>query len=508
MWTRTFPSSPSRVITVSAGSFSTAARTDPDAAATMQDHGNMSDMDDSPMPPDQPPPPFSASRSRRGKLRNCGAAVLLLVAGFCFWQSSGTLFEADVAEQAVAAVAESAPAVPRPDEPEPVGQSESGVALGTRAIEEIDVGQWVLAQNPTGEEDLEFGLEVDPDTWRLIELRAPKEDGSYADVRMLRPLWWLEEQANPPTYSLEIGYDDLGESYVILVVDEPTVPAESTRFDPATLVGQTLYISVPECGIDGDAHVLSIGQCPQISPRPGPEFQVATATFKHHGAQVLDLYIDGLDAPIGATPNHPFWSEDRQEFVRADELVVGERLLQADASITTLVAVTQRPGIHSVYNLEVQVEHTYHVAANGILVHNGGPCRTIGLGKSAYLAELGDVHIARGNGWTRAGLTDYLSDNVDDFRFAFSDATRAAKEIRFNLRGVNINKMWSEFADATVGPIQAKRWGLLAEWELRQVIRNPELLKKTVLVHGGTMVSGRNIDEFYEFLSKLQSLGT
>jgi hypothetical protein len=31
-----------------------------------------------------------------------------------------------------------------------------------------------------------------------------------------------------------------------------------------------------------------------------------------------------------------------------------------------------------VFNLEVQVKHAYHVAAGGVLVHNGGPCSTWG----------------------------------------------------------------------------------------------------------------------------------
>jgi hypothetical protein len=38
------------------------------------------------------------------------------------------------------------------------------------------------------------------------------------------------------------------------------------------------------------------------------------------------VYVEGLDEPIGTTPNHPFWSEDRQTFVRADELKEGEHL--------------------------------------------------------------------------------------------------------------------------------------------------------------------------------------
>ena len=135
---------------------------------------------------------------------------------------------------------------------------------------------------------------------------------------------------------------------------------------------------MPECGIDGWAKVLGIGKCPQISPRPGPEFQLVTATFKHHAKQILDVYIAGETDPIGTTPNHPFWSVDQQRFVRADELTAGESLKKADGKSTTVTQIEHRPGAQTVYNLEVHCTHTYHVARGGVLVHNGNACRGVG----------------------------------------------------------------------------------------------------------------------------------
>ena len=269
------------------------------------------------------------------RLRRSVGALILLLAGLCFWQGSDVFLGEGITEQAVAATSREIVPVAAV---QPTGESTSGVPLGTQFIEDIDVGQWVLSGNPTGEDDLQFGIEVDPETWRLLELRAPKTDGSYADVRMLRPLWWLELQTLP-TFVVR-GPEEESGIVLVSVVDDRSEPGEIEPFDPATLVGETIHVSVPECGINGDAHVLSIGGCPQISPRPGPEFQVVTATFEHHAARVLDLSIDGVGTPIGSTPNHPFWSEDRQEFVRADELVVGERLRQSDGSFTRLAAVS------------------------------------------------------------------------------------------------------------------------------------------------------------------------
>jgi hypothetical protein len=38
-----------------------------------------------------------------------------------------------------------------------------------------------------------------------------------------------------------------------------------------------------------------------------------------------------------------------------------------------VVSITPRPGTHTVHNLEVHLDHVYHVAASGVLVHNAVP---------------------------------------------------------------------------------------------------------------------------------------
>jgi hypothetical protein len=203
-------------------------------------------------------------------------------------------------------------------------------ASHTTPISEIEVGDNVLAGNPKEAPDLRFGSSVDPKTWRKIELRAPKVDGSFADVTLLRPLSWIAEQK--------------------------------------AVAGRTVHIEVPECGIKGDAKVLSISDCPPVKSGSG---KTVTGVFRHSSSKVVDVHIAGLEKPIGSTGNHPFWSEDRQEFVRADKLQPGERLrtLQGITRITNVVA---RGSPVPVYNIEVQVDHTYHVASTGVLVHNTG----------------------------------------------------------------------------------------------------------------------------------------
>jgi hypothetical protein len=205
-------------------------------------------------------------------------------------------------------------------------------------ISEYQVGFQVPAENPTGEKDFEFGETVDPPHWRKVVLLASKTDGTTADVTLLRPLWWLEKQH--------------------------------------AQVGGTIEIHVPECSISGPADVLAIEPCPAIKPRSG--LRIVTGTFRHHAGKVVELHVEGLDEPIGTTPNHLFWSEDRQQFVRAEHLQEGERLRDFDGTprVEKIVALSEP---EPVFNLEVQYDHVYHVTANGVLVHNSAPCPIYGV---------------------------------------------------------------------------------------------------------------------------------
>ncbi|MFV0446671.1 MAG: polymorphic toxin-type HINT domain-containing protein, partial [Planctomycetaceae bacterium] len=170
-----------------------------------------------------------------------------------------------------------------------------------------------------------------------------------------------------------------------------------------------------ECGINGWARVLGIGECPQVSPRPGPEFQLVTATYRHQSKRVLDVQIAGNPAPLGTTANHPFWSADRQDFVRADELAVGEHLQNADGSLTTVTSVTERPGLQDVFNLEVQTEHVYHVAQSGVLVHNGTAWKCYENMINRVYGAAGGHRFPGGGGRVRIadGVIDHLDEAIE-----------------------------------------------------------------------------------------------
>ena len=239
-----------------------------------------------------------------------------------------------------------------------------------------------------GDNDLSLGERVDPATWKRIKVKAPKASGGFAYGDLLRPMEWLDEEA-----------------------------AE---------VGETVYLSVPECGIDGDAEVLSIEPCPPVVNRPGA--RVVTGTWRHEAATVIDLRIEGLESPIGVTANHPIWSEDRKEFVRADELRVGEKLLSLNGDFPSIRSSAPRAGAHEVFNLEVQLSHVYQISHSGILVHNSGVCgdhseilreNMIAAGKDPLTGKFA-AHLVPSTGWSRRNARVVAA--IDNVQSILNDA--------------------------------------------------------------------------------------
>jgi Pretoxin HINT domain len=213
--------------------------------------------------------------------------------------------------------------------------------LRTRSIEAIRVGDRVRADGPAtalganpgvadsgGSASAADAEEVDPATWRRIELVTADAAGGRLEITLLRPSAWVQDVGAVP--------------------------------------GRQVPLIMPEMGLDGLAQVVAVRSCPPIQPGPG---RVVTGTFVHDNVPVLDLRVAGSAAPLGVTPGHAIWSEDRQAFVLAGELKVGERLHLLTGT-TRVESLMRRTGRHRVYNLEVQCVHVYHVTDRGLLVHN------------------------------------------------------------------------------------------------------------------------------------------
>ena len=88
----------------------------------------------------------------------------------------------------------------------------------------------------------------------------------------------------------------------------------------------------------------------------------------------------GQTASVTATDNHPFWTPD-QGWTDAADLEPGTWLRTSAGTWVQVSAVETHtvPG-QRVHNLTVEDLHTYHVLAGGtaLLVHNSGPCPTVG----------------------------------------------------------------------------------------------------------------------------------
>ena len=139
--------------------------------------------------------------------------------------------------------------------------------------------------------------------------------------------------------------------------------------EPLT-VGSTIFVDLPEHGISAGFTVSAILPCP--TPNPGDGYLVTTK-FIHENAEILDLRIEGSADVIGTTASHPFWSEDRQQFIAAGDLRVGENLRLADDTTRKVESLTRRETRETVYNIEVDGEHVFYVGNDGVLVHNS--CR-------------------------------------------------------------------------------------------------------------------------------------
>ncbi|MFN9197651.1 MAG: polymorphic toxin-type HINT domain-containing protein, partial [Planctomycetaceae bacterium] len=238
--------------------------------------------------------------------------------------------------------------------PGPAAQSSTSSSgrYRTKPIGEIRTGERVLAANPQVDHAVVTASEIDPATWRNIRLRMRKQHGGTLDIVLLRPLAWLAQQVDE--------FDQLAAAD-----SHASVPPHAARsgqvhagFQLDSDVGQDpcwIHLALPELGAVGPAEVLAILPCPPLDSGPG---RTVTGTFAHAAADVLDLEIEGLDTPLGCTANHPFWSEDRQDFVPAGSLTIGEHLRTESGTLRQVTRITPRRGPPvAVFNLEVDAEH-------------------------------------------------------------------------------------------------------------------------------------------------------
>ena len=103
-------------------------------------------------------------------------------------------------------------------------------------------------------------------------------------------------------------------------------------------------------GVCGQAEVLAIEPCSSLEEGEG---RLVTGTFKHTSGEVYDLKLESESEPIGITAMHPFWSVDREAWVSAIDLEIGETL-KTLAGTTVVASRSKRNEPETVYNIEVE----------------------------------------------------------------------------------------------------------------------------------------------------------
>ena len=188
-----------------------------------------------------------------------------------------------------------------------------------------------------GEPDQE---EISPDTHQWVELRMVAEDGAELNAWLLRSKQWLNKQN-------------------------------------ATALGDEIWLQLIEMGISGRAKISAFYPCTVDTKNlifatkdKHYAYRPITGWFERSAPEVWD-YVFATGATIRSTPNHPFFSADRQAYVPVGNLGIGERVKLAGERTATLVSKWVREnGQEKVYNLEVWRDHNFHVGVEGLLVHN------------------------------------------------------------------------------------------------------------------------------------------
>ena len=239
----------------------------------------------------------------------------LLITGFCFWKAAPESLKQQV--QLTGQKAEAS-----------ISTSGHNKKLISTPIEDLRVGMRVVGKNPIRSQTSEIDAPI-PEKWRTIHFKIKSPSGKEVKGTILRPLSWLTEND--------------------------------------VKVGNVIYLILSDMNIKGNAEIISVCECPAIEAGDGP---VITGTFQHLADNIFNIYVENEKTPIGATSEHPFWSNDRQNFIPAKELRVGEELETSLGKSNRVTSIEPRGGEEMVYGLEVAGEHVYHVTSNSLLVHN------------------------------------------------------------------------------------------------------------------------------------------
>ncbi len=209
-----------------------------------------------------------------------------------------------------------------------------------KAIEDVALGDWVLAHDPglsPSERASASASSIalaDPNSLRVILAEMPEGEGEILHVELLRTEAWLQQNRDQ----------------------------------------NALWLQFDELGIKGWATILSVHarRCRAVAET---DAHLVTGRFVHETAVSYDLAIVDHTARLWSKRSAPPGT------IRSGARTARTTSRPANCSPVNACAAMAKPSSSTpsprnttepVYNLEVDVEHVYHVGSSGILVHNAG----------------------------------------------------------------------------------------------------------------------------------------
>ncbi|WXB19179.1 AHH domain-containing protein [Pendulispora albinea] len=127
------------------------------------------------------------------------------------------------------------------------------------------------------------------------------------------------------------------------------------------------------------------------------ECRPVNRTFVNTSNELADLDVstpDGISETVHTTLGHPFWIEGKG-WTQTHDLVAGDRARSANGSLIVVRGWRDKEGRSTVYNFEVDENHSYFVGPLKLLVHNTS---SISASSKILAAALSKAGFVRGTG--------------------------------------------------------------------------------------------------------------
>jgi len=131
--------------------------------------------------------------------------------------------------------------------------------------------------------------------------------------------------------------------------------------------GAQVGLALEDLNVAGMAEIVAVG--PLQTLRSEARCPV-TGTVRHLSDDVLTMSLDGSESPLQVTKRHRLFSADRGDWVAAEELGEGEKLVTKNGTVGVRSIEPPREQGVEVFNLEVTGVHRYYVHELGVLAHN------------------------------------------------------------------------------------------------------------------------------------------